>query len=134
MKDYILNFEVRLFSPDGVNSPVLDYLFELKNRNQDLAKQAIKDLFTLLEHFYLFTNIKHFKHGSKKFYELRVRHKNNICRFFFVVENPNLIVVYGFTKKTQKTEEKDIKKGIDYLEQYQNIQSTISLKNIGSLL
>jgi len=134
MKEDILNFEVRLFSPDGVNSPVLDYLFELNNKNQDLAKQAIKDLFALPEHFYLFTNIKHFKHGSKKFYELRVRHKNSICRFFFVAENPNLIVVYGFTKKTQKTEEKDIKKGINSLKQYQNSQNSISLKNIGSLL
>lgn len=134
MKDDILDFQVKLYSPDGVNSPVLDYLFELNKKNQGLTKQAIKDLYTLPQHFYLFTNIKHFKQGSKKFYELRVRYKNDICRFFFTLQSPDLIVVYGFTKKTQKTEKKDIKKGINYLEEYEQNHQTIDLKEIGNLL
>lgn len=33
MKDDILNFEVRLFSPDGVNSPVAEYLVELAEKD-----------------------------------------------------------------------------------------------------
>lgn len=134
MKADILTFQVRLYSPDGVNSPVMDYLFELFSKNPNLAKEAVKSLYSLPQDFYLFRNIKHFKHGSKKFYELRVRHKNNICRFFFTVESPNLIVVYGFTKKTQKTEKQDIEKGIDYLKDYEQKPQTISLKDVGTLL
>jgi phage-related protein len=134
MLEDILNFEVRLFSNDGINSPILDYLYELNRKNQGLAKQAINDLYTLPEHCYLFTNIKYFKYGSYKFYELRVRFKDDICRFFFTIENPNLCVVYGFTKKTQKTEQKDIEKGIDYLKQYQINRNSIKLKDIGSLI
>jgi len=134
MKLDILKFEVRLYSPDGVNSPITDYLYDLSRKNIDLTKQAIKDLYSLPQHFYLFTNIKHFRHGSKKFYELRVRHKSDICRFFFTVVNPNFIVVYGFTKKTQKTEKQDVQKCVDYLDSFNKNSGSIALENIGSLI
>lgn len=59
--------------------------------------------------------IKTAKHNIK---ELRVQSGSNICRFFFVIENPSVIVVYGFTKKTQKTDKKEINSGINNLEDY----------------
>lgn len=46
------------------------------------------------------------------------------------MEKPNVIVVYGFTKKTQKTEQKDIKKGLQQLNEYKNTKSSVAFKQI----
>lgn len=135
MKEDILNFEVRFYSQDGQNSPVKDYLVDLNDINPELAKEAMKDIYYLPKHIFLQTkSVKYFKVGTKRFCELRVKHKNNICRFFFILENPNLIIFYGFIKKTQKTEEKDKKLGVKYLKEYEQNPRSISLKSLGSLL
>ena len=131
MKDDILNFEVHLFSPDGVNSPVAEYLVELAEKDlQALYKctSEIIDLPKLI--FSRHKDIKTFKVGSQSFFELKVRYKNNAFRFFFVMEKPNVIIIYGFTKKTQKTEQKDIKKGLQYLGEYKNTKFSIPFKQI----
>jgi len=70
--------------------------------------------------------IKPSKQGGFRCLELRIKHKNNICRFFFKVEEPNYIVIYGFTKKTDKTDKKDILKGENNLQDY--IENKNSIK------
>ncbi|MEI6728124.1 MAG: type II toxin-antitoxin system RelE/ParE family toxin [bacterium] len=125
---------VKLYSTDGESSPIIDYIKEMSDKNPSLAKQAIKDIYTLPNHLYLNTNVKAFRVGKIRFQELRVRNKNNICRFFFEIDSPNVVVIYGFTKTTQKTEKKDIKLGIENLKDYRENRITISLEEIGDLL
>ena len=45
------------------------------------------------------------------------------------MEKPNVIVVYGFTKKTQKTEQRDVKNGVENLKNYLQKPKSISLDN-----
>jgi|GEM_PF-2095462 len=130
----IKNMIVKLYSTDGESSPIIDYIKEMSDKNPSLAKQAIKDIYTLPNHLYLNTNVKAFRVGKIRFQELRVRNKNNICRFFFEIDSPNVVVIYGFTKTTQKTEKKDIKLGIENLKDYRENRITISLEEIGDLL
>jgi phage-related protein len=130
MKQDILNFDVRFYSENGETSSVLDFLMKLCKSNKNLAKKAVGAIFALPQNLFLFQNVKHFKVGKYKFYELRVKKENNICRFFFTIENPNLIVIHGFTKKSQKTASKDLETGINNLQNYQNNPKSIALPKI----
>lgn len=123
----ILKFKVKLYSKDGKNSDILDYLVELLEDNEILARKSITSLKNLPEKIYTNKDVKPIKTTKYSLKELRVQSGTNICRFFFVIENPNVIVVYGFTKKTQKTDKKDINSGIDKLEDYLENKLTINL-------
>jgi phage-related protein len=134
MIEDILGFEVKLYSPDGQNSPVVKYIKELLEKNPDLGFKSLEQIPLIPKLMYLFENIKHFKVGKYKFYELRVREKNNICRFFFTLEKPNFIVFFGFTKQTQKTEKKDIELGLKYYLDFKEKGLTIDLPNLSHLI
>jgi phage-related protein len=121
----ITDFKVRLFSKDGVNSEVLAYLDELVIKNPNMALKAITSLSDLPNKIYLNKDIKAIKTSKAKLYEIRIQSKNDICRFFFVIERPNVIVLYGFTKKTQKTDVRDINTGLKAYEIYQENKKTI---------
>lgn len=128
-------FKVKYYSKDGKDSPVFQYLIELFDTSPNLAKEALYRLIDLPKHFYLFNNIKIFKHGKIKCYELKVKRGSDICRFFFKVEEPNYIIIYGFTKKTQKTDKKDIKQGERNFKDYENNKIAIYLdSDISNLL
>ncbi len=119
------NFKVYLVSDDGINSPVADYLIDLSKTNKELFVKAISRIKSLPDEHASFTDIKHFVHGNFRCFELRVKSGNNICRFFYTIEKPNFVVLHGFTKKTQKTETKEIKKGENNLVIYQNTKFKI---------
>jgi phage-related protein len=121
------HFQVRLYSTDGETSPILEYVFELLQTNKEFGLEVLVQLRNLPEIFYLgkAKALKVIKNGKFKCYELRVKHKNNICRFFFVIEEPNYIVIHGFTKKTQKTEKKDLKQGEKNLNNYLETKNSI---------
>jgi phage-related protein len=121
----ILNFKVKLYSKNGKSSEVLDYLEELIVKNENLGQKSITGIKNLPAKIYSNTDIEPFKTGKYSLKELRIRSGSDICRYFFVMENPNVIVVYGFTKKTQKTDKKDIARGIDNLEDYLKNKITI---------
>jgi phage-related protein len=122
----IKEFKVRLYSPDGVNSPILEYLFELSKKNKEAYFKCLDELLGLpLSIVNNDKSIKPFKGQKVKFSELKVKQKNNEFRFFFAIEKPNVIVIYGFTKKTQKTEKNDIKNGVNNFEDYQINHLTI---------
>jgi phage-related protein len=128
MKEDILDFEVLFYSPDGETSPVLDYITSLLKSNREMSKKAIQSLKRLPLKIYDGQDIKPFASGKHKFWELRVRGGSNICRFFYIVQNPNVIVLFGFTKKTQKTDTKDIKNGIKCLEDFLEKGLTIKVE------
>lgn len=125
--DKFRSFQVRLYSKDGKTSPVEDYLADLLDSNKEFGLEAMAEIGKLPEIVYLgSTNkIKPFKQGDFKCLELRVKYRNNICRFFFVIEDPNYIVLYGFTKKTNKTDKKDISKGENNLQDYLKTKNSI---------
>jgi phage-related protein len=121
------NFQVRLYSTDGKNSPILEYILELLQANKEFGLEALVQLRNLPEIMYLGRPkaLKVIKNGKFKCYQLRVKHKNNICRFFFVIQQPNYIVIHGFTKKTQKTDKKDLKRGEKNLNDYLETKNSI---------
>ena len=134
MREDLLNFMVLFYSKDGTTSPILEYLQELTIKKPDLGAKAIQSIIDLGQKFYSFDDIKVIKTGKVNFYELRIKSGSDICRFFFLVEKPNYVIFYGFTKKTQKTDSKDLKTGqrnlIDFLDNQIAINVTdITLKS-----
>jgi phage-related protein len=130
MREDILKFKVKFFSTDGQNSDVLDYILELITSNPDLASKGIHAIRNLPKKYFEFTDIKPFEVEGFKLYELRVRSKKDICRFFFVIDQPNFITLLGFTKKTQKTEKKYINQLIKNYKEYSKNKLTISIEDV----
>jgi phage-related protein len=130
MREDILEYKVKFFSNDGQNSDVLDYILELIDKNPDLARKSIHSIRNLPKKYFEFTDIKHFEVEGIKLYELRVRSKNDICRYFFVIDNPNFITLLGFTKKTQKIEQKQIKQAIKNYQEYTKSKLSILIDDI----
>ena len=130
MREDLLDFVVLFYSKDGITSPVLDYLQDLVSKNHELAAKAIQSIIDLGQKFYSFDDIKIIKTGKINFYELRVKSGSDICRFFFLVEKPSYIVFYGFTKKTQKTDNKDLKQGQKYLIDFLESKTVINISNL----
>ena len=126
----ILNFQTLFYSTDGFSSPVTDYLADLIETDRDMVKKAISALRSLPQKAYLNQDIKVFKVGKYKFFELRIISNTNICRFFYIIENPNFIILFGFTKKSQKTDVRDVNQGIQNLEDYIQNKKTIKSDKI----
>ena len=122
----IQTFTIRLASKNGITSQITDYLDELILENPNMAKKAIYSLSNLPMKIYVNSDIKSIKTNLGKLFELRIQSKSDICRFFFVIENPNVIVLYGFTKKTQKTDTKDINSGVQAYQEYQTSKKSIA--------
>lgn len=124
----ILKFQVLFYSPDGINSPVSDYLDKMLAKNEENATNCLKHIEALpLLVLNKSKEIKSFTHPKLKLMELKVKGKNKTeFRFFFIIEHPNLIVVYGFDKKTQKTEKRDVNSGVLNLEMYLMDKTTIN--------
>jgi len=60
--------------------------------------------------------VKHIREGV---YELRVNHKGNIYRAFFIFDDGNVIMLFnGFQKKTQKTPNNEIDKALKLKNEY----------------
>ena len=133
MREDLLDFVVLFYSKDGVTSPILDYLQELISKKPDLGAKAVQSIIDLGQKFYSFDDIKIIKTGKVNFYELRVKSGTDICRFFFLVERPNYVIFYGFTKKTQKTDNKDLKQGQKNLIDFLESKKVITINNFQSL-
>ena len=119
---------IKCYSKNGKDDDVSDYLAELIKKNKEMGIKALIEILNLPNKYELFNDIKVMKSGKYKFYELRVKSKTNICRFFFIVENPDFIVLLGFTKKTQKTEKNHLDKVKDIIEDYKLNKITVNFK------
>ncbi|MBU1018902.1 MAG: type II toxin-antitoxin system RelE/ParE family toxin [Patescibacteria group bacterium] len=126
----VLKFRVKFYSQDGEDSPVATYLIGLFSSNKKLGIKAFDKIKNLPAYFYSKRNIKHFRHGDFKCFELRVRLGNNICRLFFVIDGEKFIIFHGFTKKTQKTNNKDIEQGRKNLTDYSNNKIAIAIDSL----
>jgi phage-related protein len=116
MRQDVLNFRVLFYSEDSKSSPVLDYLQKIFEQNFKFGAKALQSIIDLPFKYFHFDDIKVIKSGKQNYYELRVKSGTNICRFFFVIIEPNFVIFYGFTKKQQKTNSRDLKIGLKNLE------------------
>ena len=87
----------------------------------DKAKEKIDYVLFLLTHIEKVPEkfLKHIK-GQKGLYEVRVEHGNNIFRIFCFFDRDNSIVlINGFTKKTQKTPRVEIERALKIKNAYE---------------
>ena len=119
-------YNIKLFSKNRATSPVLDYLSKLTISNPRMARKAISSIKLLNIKIQTHHDIEIIQNVSISLFELRVQSGNDICRFFFVIEEPEIIVLYGFTKKSQKTKVKDINAGIEAFNKYQENKHSIN--------
>ena len=62
---------------------------------------------------------KFVKYVRKGVYELRAEYEGNIYRVFFCFDEGNIVILFnGFQKKSQKTDNKEIKQAIKVKEEY----------------
>jgi len=118
MWEDVLGFKVLFFSQDGKTSPVLDYLLKMTISSKEMSLKIHTSLEKLQVKIYEGQDIKHIKIGKVGFYEFKVQNSTNIVRFFFIIENKSIVIFHGFTKKSQKIENKEIRKGLLNLQEY----------------
>ncbi len=99
--------EINFYHLENGDCPVQDYLDSLSN------KQVEKAFFVLdlIENFDIVPS-KFFKklEATDDIWEARIQYGNNIFRLFGFFDGNNLIILnHAFTKKTQKTPDKEIK-------------------------
>lgn len=57
--------------------------------------------------------------GTEKLHELRVKQGSNICRLFYFFEGESIYVITsGYLKKSDKTEQEEIKRAIRLMIEY----------------
>lgn len=98
------------------------YFEEFFIKQSDKVKDKIIWTFSLIEELDRVpeTYLKHLT-GTNGLYEIRVKQASDIYRIFCFFDKGKLIVLAnGFQKKTQKTPEKEIKKGLKIKEEYEN--------------
>lgn len=101
----------------------IDFYKNLDNK----VKEKIQYVFELIKQVEHVPEkfLKHLK-GTNGLYEIRVKYKSNIYRFFCCFDEGRLVVLFnGFQKKTQKTPQKDIDKGIRLMKDYLNNKNKI---------
>ena len=113
------NAKVYIALQDIGKSQVGRYLKELKRTKPLLYKKTINAIAKLPIAHVNFINVKHLEHKGIKFYQLKVQSQSNISRFFYKLEAPNTLVIYGFTKKTQQTDIRDLDYGINLFQIYE---------------
>ncbi|MCJ7842567.1 type II toxin-antitoxin system RelE/ParE family toxin [Lederbergia sp. NSJ-179] len=100
--------------PNGV-APVIEYLQSLSPKHETKVLRSIQ----LLEEFGPEIGMPHVRHLNDGIYELRTSFSSNIFRtLFFHWHENKLVLTHGFTKKTQKTPAREIRRAEMYRRDY----------------
>ena len=115
-----MEWQVEYYKKENGCMPVLDFLLSLDSQMRSKAFSEIE----LLE-----------RHGTKLrepyvkpikgipyrgIYELRIRFASNISRiFYFVFHKYTFVLLHGFTKKTEKTPQKEIEQAVRFKLDYE---------------
>ncbi len=115
-----MEWQVQFYKKENGDIPVLDYLLSLDAKMRAKAFSEIE----LLE-----------KHGSqlrepyvkpikgtqyKGIFELRVKFASDISRiFYFTYHEEIFVLLHGFTKKTDKTPQRELERALRYKEDYE---------------
>ncbi len=115
-----MKWQVEYYKKENGDIPVLDYLLSLDAKIRAKAFSEIE----LLE-----------KHGSrlrepyvkpikgakyKDIFELRVKFASGISRiFYFTYHKKIFVLLHGFTKKTEKTPQRELERALRFKEDYE---------------
>lgn len=117
-------YVVEYYESSSGNIPLKDFLLSVNKK--DIRKLSkIKHYFNMLEEYGPKINENFQKGSSKKLREnlFELRPDNNRILFFYCTRK-KIVLLHGFTKKTNKTPKKEIEKAInemkDYIERHKN--------------
>lgn len=97
------------------------YFFEFLEKQEEKVKEKIDFGLFLLQYVKQIPSKHIGSTDEKNLFYLRVKQGSNIYRIFFCYDNDKVVVIMnGFTKKTQKTPKQEIQKAISIKKQYFN--------------
>ena len=112
-------FEIDFYQKQNGKIPVQDFLLSLSPK---LRAKAFSDIELLKKHGNELREpyVKPIKGKKNKgLYELRIKFSNDIARiFYFTYYNNKYVLLHGFIKKTMTTPPNEIKRALDYMEDY----------------
>jgi phage-related protein len=115
-----MEWQVEYYKKENGNIPVLDYLLSL---NAKMRAKVFSEIELLEKHGPNLREpyVKPMKGMQYKgLFELRVKFASNISRiFYFVYRQKTFVLLHGFTKKTKKTPQKEIKRALRYKDDYE---------------
>ncbi len=112
-----MDWQVEYYKKENGDIPVLDFLLSLEVKMRAKAFSEIELLekhgTELREPF-----VKHIK--GKGLFELRIKFASDISRiFYFTYRQNTFVLLHGFTKKTNKTPQREIERALRYKEDYE---------------
>lgn len=97
------------------------YFFDFLEKQEEKVKEKIDFGLFLLQYVKQIPSKHIGSTDEKNLFYLRVKQGSNIYRIFFCYDNDKVVVIMnGFTKKTQKTPKQEIQKAISIKKQYFN--------------
>ena len=115
-----MDWQVEYYKKENGKIPVVDYLLSL---NAKMRAKVFSEIELLEKHG---TNLrepyaKPVKGKKyKDIFELRIKFSSDISRiFYFTFKNNTFVLLHGFTKKSDKTPEKELDKALRYKEDYE---------------
>lgn len=102
-----MEYTILFYETLNNTSPVLDYLQSLPIKSKAKILKSLK----ILQREGVNTPYPYVSHVREKIFELRVKFSSNQYRIlYFIYTNRQIILLHGFSKKTQQIPEKEIKK------------------------
>lgn len=102
-----MQWSIEYYSEESGKSPVKDFIDSLSPE----SKAKFIFIADLLTEYGLSVREPYVKSitGSRKLFEIRLKDRRNIHRiFYFAFTGRKLVLVHGFTKKTEKTPQREI--------------------------
>lgn len=115
-----MDWQVEYYKKENGKIPVVEYLLTL---NAKMRAKAFSEIELLEKHGIALREpyakpIKGEKY--KDLFELRIKFSSDISRiFYFTFKNNTFVLLHGFTKKSDKTPEKELDKALRYKEDYE---------------
>lgn len=115
-----MDWQVEYYKKENGKIPVVEYLLTL---NAKMRAKAFSEIELLEKHGTALREpyskpIKGEKY--KDLFELRIKFSSDISRiFYFTFKNNTFVLLHGFTKKSDKTPEKELDKALRYKEDYE---------------
>jgi phage-related protein len=107
-------------SPNG-QFPVFEFIEDLK----PLAKAKIYNTFELLKEYNILLGPPHVKKlTGRQLWELRILGSDNLRIFYVAIKGKAFLLLHGFKKKKQKTDQKEITTALERFFKYREKQKT----------
>lgn len=115
-----MDWQVEYYKKENGDIPVYDFLTSLETK---MRAKALHEIELLEKHGYELKEpyVKTVK-GEKYrgLFELRIKFASDISRiFYFAYHQKTFVLLHGFTKKTEKTPQKELERALRYKEDYE---------------